>query len=128
MVTETIDRLFLEMSQFTTATTAKEIALEQRLKELESKYLNAENSAKFFKSALEEANAVNDQLTVRLKEQADAYSELIAQLHRDVAERDGEIKRLREALREIIDMPILYEDVVTDSLRDIASKALGGGE
>ena len=37
MDTETIDALFLELSQFTTATTAKEIALEQRIAELESK-------------------------------------------------------------------------------------------
>jgi cell division protein FtsB len=43
-------------------------------------------------------------------------------------ELKAEIKRLREAMQEIIDMPILYEDVVTDSLRDIAKAALGGAE
>jgi hypothetical protein len=37
--------------------------VEQRVRELEAKYLNAETSAKFFKSALEEANVVNDRLT-----------------------------------------------------------------
>jgi hypothetical protein len=31
METETIDRLFLELSQFTSATTAKEIALQKRV-------------------------------------------------------------------------------------------------
>ncbi len=35
-------------------------------------------------------------LEQRVKEQAEQYSELIAQLHRDVAERDVEIKRLRK--------------------------------
>lgn len=35
MDTETIDRLFLELSQFTTATTGKELKLEIRVKELE---------------------------------------------------------------------------------------------
>jgi hypothetical protein len=39
--------------------------------------------------------AENERLQARLKEQADQYQELIAQLHRDVAERDGEIKRLK---------------------------------
>jgi hypothetical protein len=74
-------------------------------------------------------------LEQRLTEQAEAYSKLAAQLHRDVADwhktadlRSAEIVRLREVLQEIIDMPILYEDAVTDSLRDIARQALGGEE
>lgn len=33
--TEAIDRLFLELSQFTTATTSKELKLENRVKDLE---------------------------------------------------------------------------------------------
>jgi hypothetical protein len=39
---------------------------------------------------------------------------------------EAEIVRHRKALQEIIDLPILYEDVVTDSLRNIAKAALGG--
>jgi hypothetical protein len=35
METETIDRLFLELSQFTRATTAKEVRLQARVAELE---------------------------------------------------------------------------------------------
>jgi hypothetical protein len=50
-------------------------------------------------------------------ELADKYLELL-----------DDNKRLREALEEIVDMPILYEDVVTDSLRNIAKQALGGAE
>ena len=37
-------------------------------------------------------------LEQRVKEQADKYLELIAQLHRDVVERNMEIKRLRDLM------------------------------
>jgi response regulator RpfG family c-di-GMP phosphodiesterase len=42
-------------------------------------------------------------LEQRLKEQADAYSELIAQLHRDVAARDGRFDAYRAEVRALVE-------------------------
>ena len=96
-------------------------ALEQRVKELEAErdrlkdfrrgtihnaWLTAPREklveALQFQGAMTKAfSEANDALCAeneRLKENAESYSELVAQLHRDVAERDGEIKRALEGV------------------------------
>ena len=45
--TETIDRLFLELSQFTTATTAREIALQDHIKFLRQEIVAFLESASY---------------------------------------------------------------------------------
>jgi predicted nucleic acid-binding Zn-ribbon protein len=47
--------------------------------------------------------AENERLQARLKEQADQYQELIAQLHRDVAERDGRFDAYRRKVRALVE-------------------------
>ena len=112
---------------------AKQIAaLEQRVKKLEAERDNLKADAQKIlesraKVSLEiiDLRAENDRLQARLKEQADAYSELIAQLHRDVAERDREIERLRGALESIA------ANTCCDKCQEaalVAKRALGGGE
>jgi len=49
MDTETIDRLFLELSQVTQATTAKEIALQGKLDDLRAALLNCARQAEALK-------------------------------------------------------------------------------
>jgi len=76
-------------------------------------------------------------LEQRLTEQAEAYSKLAAQLHRDVADwhktadlRSAEIVRLREALVEInnIQFDLPAKIYIYDKMKAIASKVLGGGK
>jgi len=118
-------------------------ALEQRLKELEAERDNYKSSYFSAQAGCDALRAENERLQARLKENAESYSGLVAQLHRDVAERDGEIEllkhwhqtadlraaeivRLWEALKAVADIGFTGEDAV-DAI-DIAKKALGGGE
>ena len=118
-------------------------ALDQRVKELEA--CKEEATKRVIEHAKEARTlrAENERLQARLTEQADEFAKLIQSLKLDVAERDGEIEglkhwhqtadlraaeivRLREVLKAVADIGFTGEDAV--DARDIAKKALGGGE
>jgi hypothetical protein len=93
--TETIDRLFLELSQFTTAETKKEIALRAELSEA----LEARDS---FRSEIERLQKCFGTMD-RLRREIASLETIIVNRNRDLQKRDVMISNLENARLTLLD-------------------------